>query len=329
MTDCNHAAMIFPRVCGRTVEADFSGGDISSDGGVLLLRQVEKRIGLLSAVSKVLSDPREQSRVEHKTLPMLTQRIYGLCLGYEDLLDHRELRKDIAMQTAVGCHKPLASVSTLHRFEHWSDRETAWSIHRILVNQFIASHKKEPREIILDFDATDDAVHGNQEKRFFHGYYDHYCFLPLYVFCGDQLLCAYLRPCNIDGAKHAWAILSLLVKRIRQSWPDVRIIFRGDSGFCRHRMLDWCDSHDVKYIIGIAKNARLNVLASHWMKQAEERFNETEEKQRLFGEFSYAAGTWKKKRRVIAKAEHSGKGANPRYIVTNLEGKAQYLYDHI
>jgi len=329
MTDCNHSVMMFPRSCGRTVEADFSGGDISSDGGVLLLRQAEKRLGLLSAVSKVLSDPRDQRRVEHNTLPMLTQRIYGLCLGYEDLLDHRELRKDVAIQTAIGCNKALASVSTMHRFEQWSDNKTAWAIHGILLDQFIASYKKAPKKIILDFDATDDTVHGNQEKRFFHGYYDHYCFLPLYVFCGDQLLCAWLRPSNIDGAKHAWAILSLLVKRIRHAWPEVRIIFRGDSGFCRHRMLDWCDSHDVKYIIGIAKNARLNVLASTWMQRAEEQFNKTGEKQRLFGEFLYAAGTWKKERRVIAKAEYTSKGSNPRYIVTNLEGDARHLYDHI
>ena len=182
---------------------------------------------------------------------------------------------------------------------------------------------------ILDFDATDDPVHGNQEKRFFHGYYDHYCFLPLYVFCGEQLLCAYLRPSKIDGAKHAWAILSLLVKRIRQSWPDVRIIFRGDSGFCRHRMLSWCERKGVRYIVGIAKNVRLNTLASDLMQKAMTQFNEAGEKQRLFGEFAYAAGSWRTRRRVIAKAEYTDKGSNPRYVVTNLDGEAQHLYDHL
>ena len=195
------------------------------------------------------------------------------------------------------------------------------------VEVFIDSFEETPEELILDFDSTDDAVHGKQEGRFFHGYYDHYCFLPLYVFCGDQLLAAYLRPSKIDGAKHAWAVLSLLVKRFRREWPDVRIIFRGDSGFCRHKMLSWCERHDVDYIVGLAKNARLTKLAQTFMKRAEADFEGTGQKQRLFGEMRYGAATWEVERRVIVKAEHSSRGKNPRFVVTNISGEAGDLYD--
>ncbi len=193
----------------------------------------------------------------------------------------------------------------------------------------MASHDEPPEALILDFDATDDLVHGRQEGRFFHGYYDHYCFLPLYVFCGDQLLVSYLRPSQIDGAKHAWAILALLVKRLRQAWPRVRIVFRGDSGFCRHRMLGWCGRNHVGYIVGIAKNAALRRCIDEPMQWVEEAAQLTREKQREFFQFTYAAGTWKTRRQVIAKLEATDKGRNPRFIVTNLEGDKQYLYDAI
>jgi hypothetical protein len=191
------------------------------------------------------------------------------------------------------------------------------------------SFKKAPDELVLDFDATDDPVHGKQEGRFFHGYYDHYCFLPLYVFCGEQLLVSYLRPSNINAARHAWAILSLLVKRFRQVWPRVKIIIRGDSGFCRWRMLSWCDRHDVSYIIGVAKNSRLNAMASALMEKAKSQHEVSGEKQRLFSEISYAAYTWDKERRILVKAEHSDQGSNPRYVVTNLSGDPQKLYDEV
>jgi hypothetical protein len=182
---------------------------------------------------------------------------------------------------------------------------------------------------VLDFDGTDDAVHGKQEGRFFHGYYDKYCFLPLYVFCGEQLLVAYLRPSNIDGAKRSWAILSLLVKAFRQRWPDVRIVFRGDSGFCRHRMMTWCERHDVHYIIGIAKNPRLTVMAEPYLAEAERRYEEQQSKQRLFTNLKYGAKTWSRERRVISKSEVTAKGRNPRFVVTNLPGDAQALYDDV
>ena len=253
--------------------------------------------------------------------------MYALALGYEDVNDHAALRHDLALQTAAGRDRALASPSTLSRFDNAAGRDWAWSVHEVMVETFIASFDTPPEDLTLDFDATDDAVHGRQEGRFFHGYYDHYCFLPLYVFCGERLLVSYLRPSRIDGAKHAWAILGLLVKKLRQAWPEVGIVLRGDSGFCRHKMLDWCDSHGVGYIVGLAKNKRLNRFAAPWMDRAAAGFAASGDKQRLFGAFAYAAGTWKRTRRVIARIEHSAKGANPRYIVTNLEGEAQELYE--
>ena len=252
MTNCNQQSFAFPVCKRRSVEANFQGGDITSDGGVLLLRQVDRRLGLSAAVAQALDDPRRQASCQHDAVSLIRQRLYALALGYEDLNDHQSLRTDVAMQTAVERESVLASSATLCRWENRADREAAWKLHEVLVDQFIASFKRAPKKLVLDFDATDDVVHGKQEGRFFHGYYDHYCFLPLYVFCRDQLLVSYLRPSKIDGAKHAWAILSLLVKRLRAVWPKVRIIFRGDSGFCRWRMLSWCERHDIGYIVGIA-----------------------------------------------------------------------------
>lgn len=239
------------------------------------------------------------------------------------------LRTDPLIQTVVGKESALASPSTLCRFENSIGRDAAVAIHKVFIYQFLSSFSQPPVELILDFDTTDDAVHGQQEGRFFHGYYDHYCFLPLYVFCGDQLLVSYLRPSKIDGAKHAWAILSLLVKCFRQRWPDVRIIFRGDSGFCRWRMLSWCDKNNVGYIVGIAKNKRLNQMSQTVHELAAAMYKETGEKQRLFDSIEYAASTWDRFRTVIVKAEHSCRGANPRYVVTNLSDPAQMLYDTI
>ena len=199
----------------------------------------------------------------------------------------------------------------------------------MIVERFIASFKQVPKELILDFDATDDQVHGNQEGRFFNGYYDHYCFLPLYVFCNDQLLVSYLRPSRIDGAKHAWAILALLVKRLRREWPKVRIIFRGDSGFCRYRMLSWCERHNVKYIVGIAQNSRLNACIQSLMERAKLDHAEDGQKIRRFTDFQYAAGSWDIERRIIAKIEVTAFGPNPRYVVTNLAGDPQKLYERL
>ena len=206
MTDCTSLSFEFPACVKRRVEADFSGGAITSNGGVLLLRQADRQSGLLTSVARRLEDGRQRGKVTHRIVTMLRQRVFALALGYEDVNDHAVLRFDLALQTAVDRDRALASPSTLSRFENAAGRDWAWRVHEAMVENFIASYSQPPEELILDFDATDDAVHGQQEGRFFHGYYDHYCFLPLYVFCGERLLVSYLRPSKIDGARHAWAI---------------------------------------------------------------------------------------------------------------------------
>ncbi|SFJ16622.1 IS1380 family transposase, partial [Nitrosomonas sp. Nm34] len=265
----------------------------------------------------------------HDRLALLRQRVYALACGYEDLNDHQPLRHDLAIQSAVEREEVLASSSTLCHWQNQANRPTAWPIHQVMIERFMASFEQAPKELILDFGATDDVVHGKQEGRFFHGYHDHYCFLPLYVFCQDQLLVSYLRPSNIEGAKHAWAILSLLVKRFRQSWPAVRIIFRGDSGFCRRRMLIGCERHEVGYIVGIAQNKRLNEISAQWQQTAEKQYAASGGKVRWFNEFQYAARSWKRLRRIIVKMEYTEKDSNPRYVVTHLTGKPQFLYEKL
>jgi hypothetical protein len=320
------------------VLTEFNAGAISSDGGMILLREVDRRLNLLDRVDRLIPDPRDPLHIEHDQRTLIAQRVLAIACGWEDLNDHTDLRNDLILQLAtsrkaggsggdVDPDRPLASASTLCRLENRIDRQTCVRINQLLVELFIESHQIPPTEVVLDFDATDDPVHGKQEGRFFHGYYDEYCFLPLYVFCGDQLLCAYLRPANIDGAKHAWAILALIVKRLRQVWPGVKIIFRGDSGFCRWRMLRWCDRHRVDYIVGLAKNSVLARLSATLRSDAENAFKETGRKQRLFGEFTYAAGTWDQERRVIARIEHTDKGENPRFITTSLAGEGRALYE--
>lgn len=295
----------------------------------MLLRQADQLIGLTRALDEVMVDPRDPERITHQQGELLAQRIYGIALGYEDLNDHDSLRHDRLLQCAVERSDELASSPTLCRLEGRADRKLAGAFSRVLVERFMASFKEAPEELILDFDATDDRVHGTQEGRFFHGYYGDWCFLPLYVFCGEQLLVSYLRPSNIDGARHAWPILKLLVKRLRQEWPQVRIVLRADSGFCRWRMLRWCEAHQVDYVIGLAKNSRLLRLAGEWMEQSARDFEASGEKQRRFGWLDYQADTWDRERRVIAKAEHSRKGSNPRFVITSLEGEAQDIYDKI
>jgi hypothetical protein len=296
---------------------------------VLLLRSIDQQLKLTERVAAHLPDARDPERVRHQVVDLLRQRVYGLACGYEDLNDHDTLRNDIAFQTAVEKDQALGSRSTLCRFEQQADRTLMWRVHEELLSQFIASYDHPPKSLILDFDATDDPVHGQQEGRFFHGYYRNYCFLPLYVFCGNQCLVSYLRPSNIDGAKHSWAILALLVKRLRQVWPEVQITLRGDSGFCRHRMLTWCERHHVHYIVGLAKNQQLTRLSQAWIDQARTQYETEQQKQRLFAELQYKAGAWKCKRRVIHKAEHMSQGSNPRYVVTNLAGDPQHLYEKV
>ena len=293
------------------------------------MRQADRQLGLTRALARVLPDPRDPDRIQHPLLTFLRQRVYGLCLGYEDLNDHDHLRKDLAWQTAAERDEALASSPTLCRWENRADRKVAWAMQEIIIQQFITSFAQPPTELVLDFDSTDDRVHGKQEGRFFHGYYGNYCFLPLYVFCGEQLLVSYLRPSNQDNARHAWAILKLLVKRLRQSWPQVKLVVRSDSGFCRWRMLRWCEDHGVAYVIGLAKNNRLLALAQPFMERAQTQHEQTQEKQRLFGRVAYAAQSWDRERPVILKAEQTNQGSNPRFVVTNLEGEAQALYDQV
>ncbi len=329
MPKCTTEQFEFPGLKRRKIIAQFSGGAITSDAGGMLLRQIDRRLGLTTSLAEAIKDSRREKSCDHSLLSLLRQRIYGLALGYEDLNDHQTLRNDPAFQTAIEQDHEPASPSTLCRFENRADRQTAWAMHQVLVEKFIASKTAAPSELILDFDATDDRVHGQQEGRFFHGYYDHYCFLPLYVFCGEQLLVSYLRPSKIDGAKHSWAILSLLVKRFRQQWPDVKIIIRADSGFCRHRMLTWCERNSVDYIIGIAKNKRLREAGASLIEQAQENFEVSQEKQRLFGWIGYGAKSWGHEKQIIVKAEHGMKGSNPRFVVCSLTGEAQHLYDSL
>jgi Transposase DDE domain group 1 len=319
----------FGRLGRRVVEGRFDGGSMTSDGGVMLLAQVDRKLRLMDAAARCIADPRSPLLIKHGVRDMLRQRVYGLALGWEDLNDHGALRQDVALQTAVGVDREVASAPTLCRLEKWADRATAWRLHEVLVDQFIASFDGAPKELVLDFDATDNPLHGQQEGRFFHGYYDSYCYLPLYVFCGQQLLCAYLRPSNIDGARHTAAILKLLVRRLRAQWPEVRIVFRGDSGFCRQRILNWCERAGVHCIVGLARNTRLQAqveFAELWMKDEYER---TGLKQRMVDEFSYAAQSWAHERRVITRLEWGDQGCNPRFIVTNLCGEAQGLYDDV
>lgn len=327
MPDCTVGEVPFSKLGRREIDVRFDGGAVSSDGGLLLLREVEKRLGLLKAVADVLPDPRSPLLVRHKTEQLLRQRVFGLCQGYEDLNDHDTLRDDPALQTALERDTVAASSPTLCRFENRAERKTAVATHRILVEQFIASFTEAPTELVFDFDATDDIVHGNQEGRHFSGYYDNYCFLPLYVFCGEQMLVAYLRPAKKDAALHAAAILKRLVARLRQAWPGVRLLFRGDSGFCRPLLMSWCERNDVDYVIGLAKNTRLHKLSASWYEAAAAAFEKTQLPQRHFSEFVYRAGSWSRERRVIVKAEHNAQGPNPRFIVTTLGNPPQELYE--
>ena len=314
----------------RLVSANFEGGAITSDAGVILLRELDKKLGVSRELAKALPDDRVAGRVDHKLDAMIRQRVFALCCGYEDLNDHQELRQDPALQAAVGKAQQLAGDSTLSRWENRADRKSCAAMSKVLVEQFIRSFRVPPKELVLDFDATDDAVHGKQEGRFFHGYYDKYCFLPLYVFCGEQLLVAYLRPSNQDQAKHSAAILKLLTDRFRQEWPEVRILFRADSGFCRDRTMTWCERRGVDYLIGVRRNPRLQRLVEPLTQAARIRCESTGEKQRLFGELDYSTRTsWSRSRRVLVKAEHSHRGSNPRFVVTTLDGDPQDLYDRI
>jgi hypothetical protein len=349
---------------GRELVWRFDGGDITSDGGVLALRQLEQRMGMVRRFAACFTDYRKADQIEHPLLDLVTQRVFGLALGYEDLNDHDELRRDPMLAVALGKDdvkgeqrrrtqdrgKALAGKSTLNRLEltapdydgnpqqkNSTQPETKKivadpeSIDALLVDLFLEAHPQAPEQIVLDLDATDDIVYGHQEGRFYHGYYRDYCYLPLYVFCGEHLLCSRLRMSNIDASADSVEELEPLMARIRQRWPEVKICLRGDAGFCREKLMAWCESQGIDYIFGLAQNARLKKQIAAEMKQAEEQYAQTQAPARMFTEFFYATeDTWSRQRRVIAKAEHLDKGANPRFVVTSLppsEMAAQELYE--
>jgi hypothetical protein len=347
-TECTQVAFEFQHLKKRDVRAQFDGGMITSDGGGLLLREVEKRTGILRQFAACFTDYRNADRIEHTVEELVAQRVYGLALGYEDLNDHEELRNDPLLAVLVEKSHPgeeaLAGKSTLNRLE--LTRETAsakerykkivldhGAVDRLLVQLFLEAHQEAPKEIILDLDATDDPLHGKQEGRFFHAYYGHYCYLPLYIFCGEFLLCARLRPSNIDGSAGSLQELQRIVPQIRAVWPAVRVLVRGDSGFCREELMAWCEAENVEYLLGLAKNDRLKAEINKEMQAAKAQYQETGHAARLFKEFVYQTRTsWNRARRVVAKAEHLEKGENPRFVVTSLGAErwsAQALYEEL
>ena len=327
MTNCTTNSMNFSPLGRKKVSGSFSGGSITSDGGLLLLREVDKKLQLTNKIAKLITDKRNQSYITHSVIQMLRQRIFGLAAGYEDLNDHDTLRKDIAFQTVVGMEQELAGSSTLFRFENSISRHDCVRLSYLLVEQFIASHKTPPKEITLDFDPTDFTLHGNQENAHYHGYYKNYCYLPLYVFCNHQLLVAYLRPSNIHGSKHGGAILKLLVKILRESWPEVKIVFRCDGAFARRHILSWCENNGIEYLVGLSKNNRIIDLVKPMLESAQQLYDVTKEKQKRYTEFEYQAGSWHTSRRVIAKIEHNRFGHNLRLVVTNKDEAPQQIYE--
>ncbi len=349
---------------GRELVWRFDGGDITSNGGALVLKKLEARMGMVRRFAACFTDYRKADQVEHPLLDLIMQRVFGLALGYADLNDHDDLRRDPMLAVALGKDdvkgeqrrraqdrgKALAGKSTLNRLEltapdyDGSSRQKdsdkpetkkivvdPESIDALLVDLFLEAHAQIPERIVLDLDATDDVLYGHQEGRFYHGYYRDYCYLPLYVFCGEHLLCARLRMSNIDASADSVEELEPLVARIRQRWPMVKIQLRGDAGFCREKLMAWCEREGIDYIFGLAQNPRLKKQIEAEMAQAEEQYTQTQIPARVFSEFFYATqDTWSRQRRVIAKAEHLDKGANPRFVVTSLSAgqmAAQELYE--
>jgi DDE family transposase len=355
-TQCNAAYLDFPMLGSREVVADFDGGDISSDSGALLLRKTEQLTAIIRQFATCFTDHRNPNLIEHSVEELLAQRVYALALGYEDLNDHDDLRRDPLLATVVGKRDPsgqsrqrsrdrgkaLAGKSRLNRLELTpvgADKEGRYKkivcrthdVERLFVTLFLQAQTQPPERIVLDLDATDDPIHGHQLGRFFHGYYKNYCYLPLYIFCGDHLLCARLRPSDIDAAAGSVKHLKRIVEQIRTAWPEVKIVIRADSGFCREEILSWCEGNGVDYLIGLAKNTRLVAAIAAESEQARHQFETTKQAARVFAELRYQTlDTWSRERRVVAKAEHLSKGANPRFVVTSLSREdraAQPLYE--
>jgi len=358
-TQCNPSQLEFHALGRREVVGKFDGGNITSDAGGLLLRETEKRTGIIKGFAKCFKDLRDPALIEHTVKELVSQRVYGLALGYEDLNDHDELRRDPLLAVLVGKEDPegetrarqkdkgkaMAGKSTLNRLELTPAEPTAKEqrykkiimkseeIDRLFVDVFLQAHNEAPEEIILDVDATDDPLHGKQEGRFFHGYYMNYCYLPLYIFCGEFLLCARLRPSNIDASEGTVEELERIIDQIRIAWPEVRIIVRGDSGFCREAVMSWCEAHKIDFVFGFAKNERLKAIIAEELQQAHELYEETMRASRVFKDFRYQTReSWSRERRVVAKAEYLDKGANPRFVVTSIgmqKMDASILYEQL
>ena len=349
LTECSQDSFDFASVGSRKVTAAFDGGAITSNAGALLLREVDRAISLSRQAAACFKDGRRQDRIEHAVETLVSQRIHGIALGYEDLNDHDELRHDPVLGLLSGKvearrsdRAALAGKSTLNRLEHAprakDDRYRKLSLdeeamNRLFVSLFLNGQATPPARIILDLDATDDPIHGDQEGRFFHGYYKCYCYLPLYIFCGRELLLAKLRPSNIDASAGAKEEIARIIAQIRQSRPDVDIWLRADSGFCREELMAWCEDNAIHYIFGLARNARLEALIADELAEAEAKAKNSGKPARLFKELRYRTlNSWSRERRVVAKAEHLPKGSNPRFIVTSLTREAfeaQELYEKI
>ena len=356
MTECSAPSFEFQALGGRQVVAAFDGGKVTSDAGGLLLREVDARFGFLDRFAGCFTDHRDPDLVEHALIGLLKQRVFGLCLGYEDLNDHDQLRHDPLVAVLVGKTDPLgdrrvrpadrgkalAGKSTLNRLELTAVGANANSrykkivahmsrIEDYLVEMYIRQQATPPARVVLDLDATDDPLHGDQLGGFFHAYYGHYCFLPLYIFAGDHPLCARLRPSNIDGCCGVLKQVQRIVARLRQAWPNVKIMLRADSGFCRDYIMRWCEANGVDYLFGLAKNQRLVRILGRELHDAQAEHQRTGQAARLFKDFGYRTRTsWHRDRRVVGKAEHLAKGPNPRFVVTSLaaeEFDAQTLYE--
>jgi Transposase DDE domain group 1 len=356
MTQCNDAELVFQDLGSREVVARFDGGKVSSDAGGLLLREVEEKFHFVEQFARCFSDHRDPDLVEHTLPELLKQRIFGLCLGYEDLNDHDQLRYDPLLAVLVGKKDPegderlrpqdrgkaLAGKSTLNRLELTPVRANAASRYKkivahldtmqsFLVDAFLQQYLVPPERIVLDVDATDNPLHGHQLGRFFHGYYDSYCYLPLYIFCGDHPLLALLRPADIDPSTGLLKHLIRIVAHLRRHWPQVKIVLRGDGGFCREHLMRWCEANGVDYLFGLAKNRRLLRILGGEMHAAKEQFAHSQQAARVFKDFTYQTRkSWSRPRRVVGKAEYLAKGENPRFVVTSLPAEAwpaQPLYE--
>jgi Transposase DDE domain group 1 len=348
MTECSQSNFGFEALGRREIVARFDGGTISSDGGAFLLRLSDRRLNLLPRLAECFLDGRNQNQVDHSIQEMLSQRVYGLALGYEDLSDHEQLRRDPVFGILAGredLEQPLAGKSTLNRMEMGAGEKdrykkiTFWkeAVDELLVKIFVESYAEAPEQIVLDIDTTDLPLHGKQEGRFFHGYYDNYCYLPLYIFCGEHVLCSRLREANHDAAFGSLVEIERIVAQIRCAWPEVKIILRGDSGFCRNELMSWCENHRVDFVFGMARNQRLRKIIGAEMYQATQQWSQTGKPARVFSEFPYRTkktkkGGWDRERRVVAKAEHIDGKENPRFVVTSLTSEAwaaQALYEEL